>query len=108
MFIMFNVVNAYSSITGIICLIFLFFESVFGICLGCKFYSMFYKEKAQHCPGEVCDAKSKQDIQKTSMVQLLFVLGFIAYIFFAGFLFNDNFSEKPYDLFGISNSEQSK
>jgi len=111
MFIMFNVVNAYSLITGIICLIcliFLFFESVFGICLGCKFYSMFYKEKAQHCPGEVCDAKSKQDIQKTSMVQLLIVLGFIAYIFLAGFLFNDNLSNKPYDLFGIESSAQSK
>ena len=111
MFIMFNVVNAYSLITGIICLIcliFLFFESVFGICLGCKFYSMFYKEKAQHCPGEVCDAKSKQDIQKTSMVQLLIVLGFIAYIFLAGFLFNDILSNKPYDLFGIESSAQSK
>lgn len=111
MFVFFIIVNAYSPITGIICLIcliFLFFESVFGICLGCKFYSMFYKEKAQYCPGEVCDPKSKLDIQKTSRVQLLFVLGFIAYIFLAGFLFNDNFSEKPYDLFGIESSEQSK
>ena len=68
MFIFLVVVNAYSPITGIICLIcliFLFFESAFGICLGCKFYSMFYKEKAQYCPGEICDVKSKQDIQKT-------------------------------------------
>ena len=69
---------------------------------------MIYKEKAQHCPGEVCDKKSKQDIQKTSKVQMLIVLGFIAYIFLAGFLFNDSFSKKPYDLFGISSSTQSK
>ncbi len=51
MFIFMVVVNAYSPITGIICLIcliFLFFESAFGICLGCKFYSIFYKEKAQY------------------------------------------------------------
>ena len=51
MFIFLVIVNAYSPITGIICLVclvFLFFESAFGICLGCKFYSMFYKEKAQY------------------------------------------------------------
>ena len=111
MFIFFVIVNAYSPITGIICLIclvFLFFESAFGICLGCKFYSMFYKEKAQYCPGEVCDVKSKQDIQKTSMVQVLIVLGFIAYISLTVFFFNDNFSKKPYDLFGINSSAQTK
>jgi hypothetical protein len=111
MFIFLVLVNAYSPITGIICLIcliFLFFESAFGICLGCKFYSIFYKEKAQYCPGEVCDVKSKQDIQKTSKVQVLIVLGLIAYMFLTAFLFNDNFNKKPYDLFGIANSTQSK
>ncbi len=111
MFIFLVVVNAYSPITGIVCLIclaFLFFESAFGICLGCKFYKLFYKEKAQYCPGEVCDVKSKQDIQKTSWIQLLIVFGFIACIFLAGFLFNDKFKEKPYDLFGIFESAQSK
>jgi Domain of unknown function (DUF4395) len=105
------VVNAFSPITGIICLIcliFLFFETAFGICLGCKFYPIFFKEKAQFCPGEVCDVKSKQDIQKTSKVQILIVFGFIAYIALAVFLFNDNFSKKPYDLFGIYSSTKSK
>jgi hypothetical protein len=111
MFIHLVVVNAFSPITGIvclICLIFLFFESAFGICLGCKFYPLFFKEKAQYCPGEVCDVKSKQDIQKTSKVQLLIVFGFVVYILLAVFLFNDNFSKKPYDLFGIYNTDQSK
>ncbi len=111
MFIFLVVMNAFSPITGIICLVclvFLFFESAFGICLGCKFYSLFYKEKAQYCPGEVCDAKSRHKIQKTSGVQVLIVFGFIAYIFLAATLFNDNFSKKPYDLFGITSSTQSK
>jgi len=105
MFILMAVVNSFSPITGLICLIcliFLFFESAFGICLGCKFYSLFYKEKAQYCPGEVCDRKSKQDIQKTSMVQILIVFAFIAYVFLAAFLFNDHFRKQPYDLFGIT------
>src|SRR5256714_9905807 len=111
MFIFMVIVNSYGPITSIICLIclaFLFFESAFGICLGCKFYSLFYKEKAQYCPGEVCDRKTKHDIQKTSKVQLCIVVAFIAYIVLTAFLFNDNFSKQPYDLFGINGSSQSK
>lgn len=111
MFVLLVVINAYSLITGItclICLIFLFFESAFGICLGCKFYSMFYKEKAQYCPGEICDVKSKQDIQKTSFIQLLIVVGLIAYIFLTAFLFNDNFSKKPFDMFGTNSSNRTE
>src|SRR5215471_14295013 len=44
MFILIVLVNSYSPITGVICLVcltFLFFESAFGICLGCKFYPLF-------------------------------------------------------------------
>ena len=111
MFTFMVIVNSYSPITGIICLvclIFTFFESVFGICLGCKVYKMFYREKAQYCPGEVCDVKAKQDIQKTTKVQLLIVLGFVAYIFVTAYFFNDNFSKTPYDLFGIFTAEKSK
>jgi hypothetical protein len=111
MFVFFIIVNAFSPITGItclFCLIFLFFESAFGICLGCIVYKWFYKEKAQYCPGEVCEGNSKQDIQKTSLTQLLIVFLFIAYIFVTTFLFNDKFKEKPYDLFGIFGTTQSK
>jgi Domain of unknown function (DUF4395) len=111
MFIFLVLVNAYSPITGLgclICLIFLFFESAFGICLGCKFYSMFYKEKAQYCPGEICDTKSKQPIQKTSIAQLLIVFGFIAYMVLAVFLLNDEYRKKPYDMFGINKHAKSK
>jgi hypothetical protein len=107
MFILLVIVNAHSPITGLICLIclvFLFFESAFGICLGCKFYPMFYKEKAQYCPGEVCETKLKQDIQKTTWVQILIVFAFIAFIFLTIYLFNNNFSNQPYDLFGIEST----
>jgi hypothetical protein len=111
MFIYLVIVNAYSPITGIgclICLIFLFFEASFGICLGCKVYNLFYKQKAQHCPGEVCSAKAKQDIQKVSAVQLLIVIAFVAYIMLVGSVVNRHFSKPPYDLFGINRSVQSK
>ena len=111
MFLFMVILNSYSPITGItclICLVFLFFESAFGICLGCKFYPLFFKEKPRKCPGEVCDRRSKQDIQKTSVVQVLIVFAFVAFIFIAGFLFNDQFSKKPFDLFGINSSSKSK
>ena len=111
MFIFMVIVNSYSPITGIICvicLVFLFFESAFGICLGCKFYPLFFKGNTQYCPGEVCDVRSKQDIQKTSMSQLLIVLAFVAVIFLTSWLFNDQFNRKPHDLFGIFTSSRSK
>ncbi|HCT30155.1 MAG TPA: DUF4395 domain-containing protein [Bacteroidales bacterium] len=103
MFSLMVVVNSYSIITGLICLVcllFLFFESAFGICLGCLFYNMVYKEKAQHCPGEICEVKNKHDIQKTSFLQILIVLGMVGLIIMIGVSFNDFFSIKPHDLFG--------
>jgi len=111
MFILMVIVNSYSPITGIICLIclvFLFFESSFGICLGCKFYSIFHKEKPQHCPGEVCDVKSKRDIQKINRLQLLIVFAFTTFIFLTAFLFNDHFSKSPHDLFRVYGSATAK
>ena len=110
-FVLSVVVNSYSPITGIICLIcliFLFFEAAFGICLGCKFYSMFYKEKAQYCPGEVCEANAKQDIQRTSKFQLLVVFGFIGYIWVIAYFVNDFYNEQPYDLLGIDSAVHEK
>jgi len=111
MFIFMVLVNSYSPITGIVCLlclIFLFFESAFGICLACKVYKIVYQERAQYCPGEVCDVKSRHDIQKTSPTQLLIILGFIAYITLTALFFNGQLSKKPYDLFGINSNKQAK
>ncbi len=111
MFTLMVVVNSYSPVTGVICYIclaFLFFESAFGICLGCKFYPIFYKHKAQYCPGEVCDIKTKQDIQKTSSTQLLIFFAFAISIFVSAWFFNDYFSRQPYDLFGIFSGSKLK
>lgn len=111
MFVHLVLFNAYSPITGItcmICLIFLFFESAFGICLGCKFYPLFFKDKVQYCPGEVCEPKARQDIQKTSAAQLLVVAGFIVSIMLTIYFFHDALSKAPYDLFGVGHSVQAK
>ena len=111
MFIFFLIVNAYSPITGIICLmclIFLFFESAFGICLACKLYAAIFRDSVQYCPGEICEAKAKQDIQKTSGVQLLVMLGFVACIIIVVSLFNGQISKKPHYLFESNGSSKSK
>lgn len=111
MFIFFNIVNAYSAITGIICLIcliFLFFESAFGICLGCKFYPLFFKDKVQYCPGEVCDVKNKQEIQKTSLSQFIILIAFTAFIVLMVNLMHDRFKVIPHDLFGKDSVEVTK
>jgi hypothetical protein len=95
-------VNSYSPITGIVCvccMIFLFFESAFGICLACKFYALVYKDKAQYCPGEVCAVKDRQPIQKISTTQLLVVALFIGYIFLIAWLFAPSFKQAPHNLF---------
>lgn len=103
------IVNSFSPITGIICLIcliFLFFESAFGICLGCKLYSLVYKEKAQHCPGEVCEVKDRHPIQKTPAAQWGVVLVFAAFLGAVGLVFHDALRVPPYDLFGLTESAQ--
>lgn len=111
MFVHMVLVNAYGPISGIICLIcmiFLFFESAFGICLGCKVYPMVYKEKAQFCPGEVCDPKERQDIQKTSLSQIMIVFGFICAIAVLAASFHGSFSEQPHALFVGNQAVQEK
>ena len=58
------------------CLILLFFETSFGICIGCKVYNLIYPGQAKHCPGGTCTINIKQDVQKISLNQVIIVLLF--------------------------------
>jgi len=62
----------------------------------------------QYCPGEVCEVKDRQAIQKITWVQLLIVLAFIGYIFLTITMMKEKFSQKPYDLFGIEKHQPAK
>lgn len=102
MFTMFIIINAYSPITGIICLIcllFTFFEAAFGICLGCVFYKLFNKKKVQYCPGEICDVNSRQKIQETSVSQLLVLGLFFILLFLSSTFLLKQYSKAPRELF---------
>lgn len=105
MFTFLVIVNAYSLITGLtclVCLVFLYFESSFGICLGCKVYALFYRRQAQYCPGEVC--KNKQPIQRTSASQWLMVAAITALVVMVAVLGNDYYKRAPHDLFEKANA----
>ncbi len=103
MFALAVVANTYSPITGIICLIclvFLLCETSFGICLGCKVYALIYREKAQYCPGEVCEVRDRQEIQRTSKGQAAIVLGFVAFMVVVIVGLFETYRVPPRDLFG--------
>jgi hypothetical protein len=103
MFVLVNVLNTYSPISGIICLlclVFLFFETAFGICIGCKLYALVSREKPEYCPGEVCEVGARQEIQRTTPAQLLILLGLVAYVVLVAVLFHAGFGVKAHALFG--------
>ncbi|MDP3694311.1 DUF4395 domain-containing protein [Bradyrhizobium sp.] len=60
-----------------VCLLLLFFETAFGICIGCAIYNLFNRERAQLCPGEVCEVHAVQEIQRVGLAQVVVVLGFL-------------------------------
>jgi hypothetical protein len=107
MFLLLVVLNSYSTITFVscvLCLLFLFFESAFGICLGCWLYNMLYKNEASICAGGTCKEVTKQAIQKTSGVQLIIVAGSVVCVLFVIILFNDYFQAAPKNLREIVNT----
>jgi len=64
----------------LLCLVFLFSESAFGICIGCLLYHWIYKTSPHYCPGDVCEVRTKEAIQKISKVQIAIVIVTIATI----------------------------
>jgi hypothetical protein len=70
-----NVVGPINLIVCALCLLLLFFETAFGICIGCQVYNRFNKEKAQLCPGGACELPVER-IPSTSLAQVVVVLVF--------------------------------
>ncbi len=75
--VIFNSVGLLSCSICIICLIFLFFETSLGICLGCKVYPLFSNKKMELCAGGTCEVKKKEKIQKTNITQLIILFLFL-------------------------------
>lgn len=73
---------AFSCLICIICVLLLFFESAFGICIGCRLYNLFTGNKAELCPGGVCEIRKKEDIQKVDYFQILILFIFTILIMY--------------------------
>jgi hypothetical protein len=76
-----NVIGPFNLLVCIICLTLLFFEAAFGICLGCKIYNLFHKQKAELCPGNASAIKDRVAIQNINPVQWALVPIFLGLIF---------------------------
>ena len=66
--------NPLKVLVCLICMALLFFESAFSVCLGCKIFNLVKKDKATHCPGDVCEMKLKDPIQKFNPVQKVILI----------------------------------
>ena len=62
------------------CLLLMFFETAFGICLGCKLYNLFNKEQAQLCPGGVCEVPAQRMGRGIALPQAAVLLLFVGAI----------------------------
>ena len=72
--------NAFIGLSCMTCLVLLYFEAVFGICLGCMIYNKFNKDEAKYCAGAVCEKHEREACQKISMLQVGVLVGFIVLI----------------------------
>jgi hypothetical protein len=64
-------------------------------------YGFIKKDKAQYCPGEVCDIKQKYEIQKVSKKQRAVVFALFIVYYTSIYLFSRNFYTKTSSTFLI-------
>ncbi len=76
--VVFNVMTPIKIFICLLCLLLLFSEAAFGICVGCKIFNILYKENPKLCPGGVCEIREKDEIQKISSLQKTIIFLFIA------------------------------
>lgn len=81
----FNVSGIVNFVVCSICLLLLFSETSFGICIGCKMYELITKKKPQLCPGSVCEVIFKEKIQEVNRIQIGIL--FLTFIIIVGILF---------------------
>jgi len=82
-------ITFYKVMICVLCLTLMTLESAFSICVGCMIYKALIDKDPQHCPGGVCEIKTREPIQRFNPMQaviasvtLLGLLGGI-YLFLA-------------------------
>jgi hypothetical protein len=71
----FNLAGPVAILGCLTCILLLFFETAFGICVGCKIYDAIWPGMAQLCPGNVCEIRQRAPIQQIGWGQVASVAG---------------------------------
>jgi len=69
------------------CLLLLFFESSFGICIGCKLYDLLSKSQVKLCPGNVCSYNPVVGAGGTWVQGVVFVVFLVVVFNVAGWVY---------------------
>jgi hypothetical protein len=55
----------------LLCLTLLFFESAFGICIGCRIHRLLSRAPTELCPGDACETTEPTPFQRLSAGQIV-------------------------------------
>ena len=90
--------NALIGLSCMTCLVLLYFEAAFGICLGCKIYNRFNKDEVKYCPGGVCSKEDRHSCQKISLEQVGVLVVFFMVLVIVLYLYVKSHHVIPFQL----------
>jgi len=79
--------NPIKVLVCLICMALLFFESAFSVCVGCKIFHLVKKTAPTHCPGGVCEMRTKDPVQKFTFTQKLILTVTVVAIFYGTYAY---------------------
>ena len=62
-------ITFYKVMICVLCLTLMFLETAFGVCVGCMIYKMITRKDPEHCPGGVCEIRTREPIQTFNPIQ---------------------------------------
>jgi len=81
--VVFEIMTPVKIVICLLCILLLFSETAFGICLGCILYQQISRKQAQYCPGNSCEIEKRKSHTKITVVQFfvltIFVVGIYLY-----------------------------
>ena len=88
--------NPIKVLVCVLCLVLLFLESAFSICVGCKLFGLFKKDPVTHCPGGVCEVRTKEPIQTFDLAQKMITFTVILALIFGTYSYITKVESKTF------------
>ncbi len=79
--VVFEIMTPIKIVICLLCIMLLFSEAAFGICIGCYLYHKILSDKPQYCPGEICEVRKKEKIQQLDRYQIFSLVAIILLMF---------------------------